>query len=136
MIKNNWLKELAYDPIESLINSNNPSIIYFTRRDLLDENVVEVESLWELPMPQKLIKKQQGDGSWEYPRVNKRLRSQEDYNQLETFRQLGELVEKYGFNSKNLTIRKAAEYLFNCQTGEGDFRGIYGINMQLPTQEQ
>jgi hypothetical protein len=126
MIKNNWLKELAYDPIESLINSNNPSIIYFTRRDLLDENVVEVESLWELPMPQKLIKKQQGDGSWEYPRVNKRLRSQEDYNQLETFRQLGELVEKYGFNSKNLTIRKAAEYLFNCQTGEGDFRGIYG----------
>ncbi len=126
MIKNCWLKELSYDPIDTLMNLNNPSIEYFTRNDLLDEDLLEVECLWELAIPKKIIKKQQEDGSWKYPGVQKKLRSSENYNQLETFRQLGELVEKYGFNSENLTIRKAAEYLFNYQTEEGDFRGIYG----------
>ncbi len=125
MVQNLWLEEFAYDPIDSLVNSNNPSIQYFTRRDLLDENMPHVDCLWELPVPVKLLKKQQEDGSWKYPNAGK-LRSVENYNQLETFRQLGELIEKYGFNGKHPQIRRAAEYLFNCQTEEGDFRGIYG----------
>ena len=126
MIQDRWLKELSYDPIDLLINSNNSSIEYFTRRDLLDEDVVEVDCLWELPIPKKLISKQKEDGSWKYPGRKGKLRSSEDYNQLETFRQLGELVEKYGFKRKHPSIKMAAEYLFKCQSEEGDFRGIYG----------
>jgi Squalene-hopene cyclase C-terminal domain len=121
-----WLKKLSYDPIESLIRTDNPSIQYFTKRDLLKEKVVDVDCLWDMQLPKKLIKSQQEDGSWKYPGAQLKLRSQENYNQLETFRQLGELVEKYGFNNTHPTIQKAAKYLFSCQTEEGDFRGIYG----------
>jgi Squalene-hopene cyclase C-terminal domain len=126
MLFNMWMKKLSYDPIESLIRTDNPSIQYFTKRDLLNENVVEVDCLWDMKLPKKLIKSQQEDGSWKYPGAQLKLRSRENYNQLETFRQLGELVEKYGFNKTHPTIQKAAEYLFSCQTEEGDFRGIYG----------
>lgn len=95
MVQNIWLKELAYNPIDTLVNSNNPSIEYFTRRDLLDENMPNVDCLWELPVPGKILRKQEEDGSWKYPNAGK-IRSTENYNQLETFRQLGELIEKYG----------------------------------------
>jgi hypothetical protein len=125
-MKNMWIKELNYDPINTLINSSNPAIEYFTRRDLLEEKVPGVDCLWELPGAQKIIRKQQDDGFWKYPGGNHKLRSAEDYNQLETFRQLGELVEKYAFNKNHPSIKKAAEFLFNCQSEEGDFRGIYG----------
>jgi prenyltransferase beta subunit len=76
---------------------------------------------------EKIINRQQEDGSWKYPGGGKQhLRSQEDYNQIETYRVLGELIEKYGLNNRHPEIRRAADYLFSCQTKEGDFRGIYG----------
>jgi hypothetical protein len=122
----NWRKELRVDPIPCLISSKNKAIEYFTRRDLLDEKVEPIETLWELPEVKKILNKQQEDGSWKYPGGGKEhLRSHEDYNQLETYRILGELVEKYGFNNKHPKIRRAANYLFSRQTEEGDFRGIY-----------
>jgi hypothetical protein len=123
----NWRKELRVDPIPSLISAKNKAIEYFTRRDILDEKVEPIETLWELAETKKLLNRQQEDGSWKYPGGGKEhLRSQEDYNQLETYRILGELVEKYGLNNKHPKIRKAADFLFSHQTDEGDFRGIYG----------
>lgn len=122
-----WRKELRVDPVPVLISSSNKAIEYFARRDLLDEKVVPIETLWELPEGKRILHKQQEDGSWKYPGGGKEhLRSQEDYNQLETYRILGELVEKYGLNNGHPVIRMAAEFLFTHQTDEGDFRGIYG----------
>ena len=72
------------------------------------------------------MRKQQADGSWKYPGGNARIRSEEDYDQLETYRMLGELVEKYGLDKKHPQIVKAAEFLLRRQTADGDFRGIYG----------
>ncbi len=54
------------------------------------------------------------------------IRIQENYNQLETYRQLGLLVEIYRFKNTHPSIKKASEFLFTFQTSEGDFRGIYG----------
>jgi len=123
----NWRQELRVDPVPVLISSNNRAVAYFTSRDLLDEKVEPIEILWELPEAKKILRKQQEDGSWKYPGGGKEhLRSQEDYNQLETYRILGVLVEKYGLNNKHHAIRNAAEFLFTRQTYEGDFRGIYG----------
>ena len=124
----NWREELCADPIQVLISSNNKAIEYFARRDLLDEKAEPIETLWELlPEVKKILHKQQVEGSWKYPGGGKEhLRSQEDYNQLETYRILGEVVEKYGLNNKHPVIRNAAEFLFTRQTYEGDFRGIYG----------
>ena len=123
----NWRQEFHVDPVPVLIPSNNMAVEYFTRRDLLDEKVEPIQSLWGLPEVKKILRKQQEDGSWKYPGGGKEhLRSQEDYNQLETYRILGVLVEKYGLNNKHLTIRNASEFLFTRQPYEGDFRGIYG----------
>lgn len=121
-----WRDELNFDPIETLLSCGNTSIEYFTRCEFLEENLEPVEILWDLNPVQKIFKKQQKEGFWKYPGKIRDSHANQDYNQLETFRMFGELVEKYGLNQDHPRIEKAAQYLFNCQTEEGDFRGIYG----------
>lgn len=120
-----WQNQLKVDPVPGLLSLENEAINYFTKRDLLDEKVGSIEILWELPEAGKIFKKQQSDGSWKYPGGKKHIRTQENYNQLETYRNLGELIEKYGFNRKHEAIQRAADFLFQFQSYEGDFRGIY-----------
>ena len=122
---NKWLNELKYDPIHPLLESNNRAIFLSAQRDLLDKTV-SVEDLWQSPEPQRILRKQKIDGSWLYPGGKENIRTQENYNQLETYRNLGILVEEFGFNKKHPAIQRTAEYLFTFQTNEGDFRGIYG----------
>ncbi len=121
-----WQNLLRYDPLPPLLSSKNQAIVFYTKRDLQNEKVSHVETLWELPAAKKIVGNQQADGSWRYHGGKPNLRSQEDYNQLETYRIIGELVEKHGFNNCSNALRKAAGFLFRFQTQEGDFRGIYG----------
>jgi hypothetical protein len=59
----------------------------------------------------KILKKQREDGSWKYPgKLSDTYRDQKGYGQLETFRKIGFLVEKYGFNKNRSSIKKAAGY--------------------------
>jgi hypothetical protein len=111
--------------VETLLSTGNNALITFTKKDLLGEEV-DIERLWTLPRVKKLLKKQQGDGSWIYPNRKAILRSPTNYNQYETYKTLAELVELYGLNKKHKAIRMAADYLFSFQTKEGEFRGIYG----------
>jgi hypothetical protein len=127
------LDELKIDPIPALLSCGNPAVEYFTRRDLLDDKTGSIKDLWEIPGALRILKKQEDNGSWKYPgKIRGELRSKENYDQLETFRILGELVEKYGFYKTHQQIQKVAEYFFSCQASEGDFRGIYG-NQYAPT---
>jgi squalene cyclase len=122
-----YLKYLKYSPITPLLESKNEALIFFARRDLLDEKGLGVEDLWEIPEALKILKRQREDGSWKYPEKSKYVYSdQKGYDQLETFRQISYLIEKYSFNKNHPSIVKAAEYLFSFQTDNGDFRGIYG----------
>lgn len=122
-----WRIDLKIDPIPPLLHSENTAIRYFTQCDLLGEEKTPVEILWHLPQVERILKKQSDTGAWKYPGGGKhRIRSSEDYNQIETYRMLGELVEKYGLSRKHEAIVKAADYLFSHQTADGDFRGIYG----------
>jgi len=122
-----WIKKLNFDPLHPLLTSENEAILFFTQRDLLGAKEIEpIETLWQLSQVTKVIRKQQDDGFWKYPGGDTSIRSRENYNQLETYRIIGELVEKYGVNKKHPAIQKAAEFLFSFQTEEGDFRGIYG----------
>lgn len=124
---NSWIDELRVNPIDTLLSCGNPAIEYFTSRDLLDEEIGQINRLWQLPAALKILKKQQDDGSWKYPgKIQREIRSSENYDQFETFKMLGELMEKYGLGKDHPQIRKAALYLFSCQSDEGDFRGIYG----------
>jgi hypothetical protein len=122
-----WLRELDHDPLPFLLNSDCAPLLYFTRRDLLREKTGPVQGLWTDVEARRILARQRPDGHWEYPGGgNSRIRAPEDYNQLETYRQLGFLVEKFGFHRRHPGLRRAAEFLFAHQTAEGDFRGIYG----------
>ncbi len=126
-----WQKQLKHDPIPKLSASNGDSLVYFTRRDLLGEKTEPVERLWRLRAPRALLAMQTQSGAWRYHGGRKQIRSQEDYNQLETYRVLRELVEKYGLNKDHSSIERAADFLFSRQTEEGDFRGLAG-NQYVP----
>jgi len=123
---NGWLPQLSCDPLPTLPSSNDRALQYFTRRDLLAEQPGSPETLWELGPACKILSRQQPDGSWCYPGRNRQRYPDIDYDLLETFRQVGILVEKYGFDNRHPAIGRAAGYLLSCQTGEGDIRGILG----------
>jgi hypothetical protein len=117
---------LAVDPAPLLASSGNAAIAFFARQDLLGPSGDPVGALWDLPEARRVVRKQSQNGSWRYPRGQRSIRSQENYDQLETFRQLGILVEKFGFTRRHPSVERAAAYLLSFQTDEGDLRGIYG----------
>lgn len=119
-----WKESLPYDPVPYLRSFDNPALDYFTCRDLLAESPGLLESLWHLPQPSRLLQRQRPDGSWSYP--GKASDPGRKYAQVETYRNLGVLVEKYAFDRRHEAIAHLAEFLFSCQTHEGDIRGIYG----------
>jgi hypothetical protein len=120
-----WRKQVRLDPLPQFEASANEALRYFVKRDLLGMEVGPVATLWRLPHVVKILNKQQEDGSWKYPGGKKDIRTQEEYNQLQTYKMLMELVGKYGFTEEHPALRRAAEFLFSCQTDEGDLRGIY-----------
>lgn len=93
-----------------------------TRRDLLGEQVGPVLGLSELPTVQRILKRQRADGSWARPGEHKH--SAINYSLFETWRQFRLVVEQYGLSREHSQVRKAAEYLFSCQTPQGDIRGM------------
>ena len=121
----NWRSHLKYDPIPLLGSASSEAIRFQVSRDLLDENLDQVQHLWELKEAKRILRKQQEDGSWRYPNPKEDIRSLKGYNQVETFRNLAILIEKYLLTKEHPAIERAAEFLFGCQTEEGDFRGVY-----------
>lgn len=120
-----WLADLKYDPIAPLLQSGDDAVSSFVQRDLLGQDVA-LQDLWKLPEAQRILRKQNPNGSWTYPQIKKHVRTQENYGQIETYRNLGILIEEFGLNADHPAIQKAAEHLFSFQSGEGDFRGVYG----------
>ena len=121
----NWQRFLKYNPLQQFENIIDDALQFQVMRDLKDEAVGSETVLWELSQVSKILKRQQEDGSWKYPKKKEDLREISGHQQLETFRQLGILVEKYLLNKTHPAVQKGAEFLFSCQTDEGDFRGIY-----------
>ena len=128
---NTWKTVLHIDPLPTLLAWDDPALSYFVQRDLLEEAVPPIESLWDLPQAKTLAKQQQADGSWPYPGKMYDPVSNINYDLLETYRMLRLLVEMYGFHQGHPALQKAAEYIFHLQTEEGDVRGILG-NQYMP----
>jgi len=119
---NDWRKQLRFDPLPPLLSSGNEALVYFVRRDLLGKDVGPVQRLWQLPAARKILKKQLADGTW--PRPGEKKHPAINYPLIETWRQFRFLVEQYGFTREHPQARQAAEFLFSCQTEEGDIRGM------------
>jgi len=121
-----WRQQLPLDTVAVLLSSKNEGIVYFTKRDLMDEQVAPIDFVWGLLEPQKILRKQQADGSWGKSGKKKAVYSPDHYSLVETFKQFRTLVEKYGFTRDHRATMKAAEFLFSFQTPEGDIRGFIG----------
>jgi hypothetical protein len=115
-----WWNKFKYDPRVPLLESNNKAIVYFTKRDLLDQSVESIDTMWALKQPQTILKKQSQNGYWEHPgkRPDDRL--------LQTFKNIQILVYQYEFNRTHPSISGACEFLFSFQKEEGDIRGFIG----------
>ena len=122
----NWRRSLKFDPISPLLSSDNEAIGYYVRRDLLGERVDPISHIWQLPEVQRVLKKQQADGSWRYPGKKTVVYPKHHYSLLETWKRFRLLVERYEFTEDHPAARKAAEFLFSCQTDAGDIRGFIG----------
>lgn len=120
-----FLKKLKYDPIGPLLRCENTAVRMFAMRDLLGKATL-ITDLLKLPMVSRILASQRRDGSWEYPGANLNIRSRRNFNQLETYRNLGILVEEFDLDRGHPAIREAAKFMFSFQTKTGDFRGIYG----------
>ena len=122
-----WARPLRYNPLPPLIASPNACLAHAVRRDLLDGDPGPARDLWALPEAGRLLRRQLPDGSWPYPGGGvPRYREFEDYAQIETYRTLGILVEKFAATRRLAALERAAEFMFSRQTAAGDFRGIYG----------
>ena len=126
-----WLGLLRSNPLNKLLIVQDPALLYFVERDLLNKKVASIENLWQLPESKKIINKQKPDGFWNYPGKTTGNEIGTNYKLLETFRNLRYLVEKFGFDRTNSNIQRAVEYVFSCQTSEGDIRGILS-NQYMP----
>lgn len=121
-----WLKQMSYDAVGTLLSSQSKAINYFTKRDLKDEQVPPINVIWQLTEPQNILKKQMKDGSWKYNGIERPVYPTYHYSLVETFKSLFILVKRYEFDRNDEHIGRAAEFLFSCQTKEGDFRGFIG----------
>lgn len=117
-----WREQLTFDPLPYLLSSENEALIYFVRRDLLEESNDSIELIWQLPEVRKILAKQLSDGSW--PRVGEEKHPAINYHLIETWKQFRYLVEQYGFTRDHPQAQKAAEFLLSCQTEDGDIRGM------------
>jgi hypothetical protein len=126
-----WVEKLKINPIELLLSCGNSALEYFTKRDLLDLNPGNITDLWQLPTVEKLLKIQNSDGSWRYKGKRAGEKLGENYELVETWRNLRVLIEMFGCDNRHLTVQRAAEYIFSCQTVEGDIRGILS-NQYIP----
>jgi Squalene-hopene cyclase C-terminal domain/Prenyltransferase and squalene oxidase repeat len=131
MAETRWTRQLRFSPLPVLQSAKSEPLRYFCQQDLLGQKAGPVESLWSLREAREITDRQLASGSWRYSGGRLQIRSQRDYDQLETFRALRKLVEKYGMNRENPAIERAGEFLFSCQTDEGDFRGLAG-NQYVP----
>lgn len=121
-----WRRFLGVDPVPLLLGCGNAAISHFATRDFLGADPGPVSALWGLPAARAIVARQLAGGSWKYPGGKETVRSRENYDQIETFRQAGILVEKHGMTREHPAMARAAEFLFSFQTVDGDFRGIYG----------
>jgi hypothetical protein len=120
-----WIKALPVDPIPDLLRFEDQALLYFTKCDLLQESPGSIEDIWQDPHLAKLLKKQNQDGSWSYPkRAN--ANPNENYDLLQTYRNLRVLIETYGMDKNKECVTQAVEFLLGSQSSEGDFRGIFG----------
>ena len=121
-----WNQKLKHDANTPLLQSTNPAIPYFLKKDILHEKVPSLNTIWDLPTVQNQFRKQQKDGSWLFQGQKRPLYPPHHYPLVETWKQLRSLIQHYQLTKENKQTKQGCEYLLSCQTNEGDIRGMIG----------
>ena len=115
-----WTSILKTSPIEWLLEEANPSVRYFTLRDILDKKEDDPQVLTakrlipESPVVKKILRKQNREGYWEEPANLYHPKYKSSYWQIMTLGQLG-------MDKADERVRKACEYIFQFQSADGGF---------------
>ncbi len=119
-----WLKQLRFDPLRPLQDSGDTAIELFARQYLLDEPQPELhERLARLPEVTRLIGKQAADGAWR-PAGKDKSGTAVNYALIETWKKFRVLVGQYELGRTHECVARAAEFIWSCQSDEGDIRGF------------
>ena len=115
-----WQEILKTSPTEWLLEKENPSIRYFTLRDLLDRKEDDSDlqaakaSISTSKLMVRIFSKQKPEGYWEEPANPYHPKYKSSYW---TIMMLGEL----GMDRSDERVRNACEYIFQFQLDEGGF---------------
>ena len=115
-----WSKTLKESPIDWLLEKTNPSVRYFTLRDILgigenDRQVVAAKkAIPESGIIKRILQKQNAEGYWEEPDNPYHPKYRSSYWQLMILGQLG--IDKCDGR-----VEKACEYIFQFQSDDGGF---------------
>ena len=115
-----WTSILKTSPIEWLLEEANPSVRYFTLRDILDKReddpqvLVAKRPIPESPVVKKIVRKQNREGYWEEPANPYHPKYKSSYWQIMTLGQLG-------MDKTDERVRKACEHIFQFQSADGGF---------------
>jgi len=115
-----WPKTLRESPIDWLLERSNPSVRYFTLRDILgkpDDDLEAMDAKRAIPeslVVQKILQKQNPQGYWEKPDSLYLPKYKSSYWTLMVLGRLGmdRTLEK---------VEKACEFIFRFQLDEGGF---------------
>jgi hypothetical protein len=115
-----WSKILEESPIDWLLEESNPSVRYFTLRDILVKNesdfqvVAAKRAISDSKIVKKILERQNPLGYWEEPMNPYHPKYKSSYWQIMTLGQLG--VDK-----SCEKVRRSCEYIFQFQLDEGGF---------------
>ena len=121
-----WKSILKADPVNWLLEEDNPSVRYFTLTELLDKPVNDSEvkkaknAIMNVGVVPRILAKQNGDGYWETPTAFYTAKYKGTSWQLI-------ILAELGANEKDTRIRKACEFILaNSQNPESS-----GFSMHL-----
>jgi len=121
-----WLKLLKESPIEWLLEESNPSVRYFTLRDIIGKTrgdpqiVATKQAIPQSNVVKKILQKQNPEGYWEEPTNPYHPKYKSSYWQIMTLGQLG-------MDRTDKRVENACEYIFQFQLEDG------GFSSQTPT---
>lgn len=116
----NWPELLEASPLNWLLEKSNPSVRYFTLRDILEKDRMDLQlisakkEIWKSRVITRIFEKQHDEGYWEESENAYHPKYRSSYWQIMTLGQLG--IEK-----TDERVRKACEHIFQFQLKEGGF---------------
>jgi len=116
----NWKSSLKADPMAWLLEEDNPSVRYFTLRDLLaypeGSSAVQgaKESIRRSPTVANIFRRQQAAGHWESADQPYHPKYRGTYWQIM-------IVSQLGLDNTDARVARACDYIFQFQQADGGF---------------